>query len=311
MTKANHKKLSGHALALFCALVWGVTFVVSKRLLTIYTPVQLMFMRFVTAYIALWLLYPRWERPSLREELHFLLMGLTGCTLYFWTENTALTLTFSANVSTIVALAPILTAILAHWLLGGRNRLDRWVWIGFVISMAGVVLVVYNGAFVLRLSPKGDLLALATAATWAVFSVLQERALETRPSLFITRKVMFYGIVTSLPLFLTSGLSGFSLRPLFASPANLCGILFLAVVGSALCYLAWCSSERLLGVVTTSSYIYTIPFITMLASAAFLHEPISVMGVLGAVLTVAGVWAASHKKKAGPEPAGRRQEGGG
>ena len=161
----NHSDLiKGHAMAVFCALVWGITFVISKHLLVYYSPVQLMFMRFVIAYAALCILHPHWERPSLREELLYLFMGLTGCTLYFWTENTALTITYAANVSTIVALAPILTAILAHWFTGGSSRLNRWIWIGFVIAMLGVVLVVFNGTFVLRLNPRGDLLALATAS---------------------------------------------------------------------------------------------------------------------------------------------------
>jgi len=292
--KLSKTTLKGHALAGFCAIVWGVTFVISKHLLVYYSPVQLMFMRFVIAYITLCILHPHWERPTLREELLYFFMGLTGCTLYFWTENTSLTLTYAANVSTIVALAPILTAILAHCFSNGRNKLNRWIWIGFVIAMSGVILVVFNGTFVLRLNPKGDLLAVATALQWAIFSVLQEHALKKRISLYITRKVMFYGIVTALPLFLASIRTGFSFAPLLTVP-NALGLLFLAVVGSALCYLAWCSAEKLLGVVVTSNYIYVIPFITLFFGAVFLNEPISPLGAAGAVLTIAGVWAASRK----------------
>ena len=287
----------GHLLALLCTVVWGVTFVASKRLLSFYTPAQLMFMRFVIAYAALWVLFPKWERPTLREELHYLLMGITGCSLYFWTENTALTITYAGNVSTIVALAPILTAIGAHFFTEGREKLNRWVWIGFGIAMLGVVLVVFNGAFVLRLRPAGDLLALLTAATWAVYSVLQERILRKRSSLFITRKVMFYGIVSALPLMLAGGFSGFSLRPILSSGLNIALILFLGLVGSALCYLAWCTAEGKLGVVTTTNYVYAVPFVTMAASAVFLGEPISLAGVLGAVFIVAGVWVSSRKEE--------------
>lgn len=299
----NHisTKTKGHAAALFCTVVWGVTFVLSKRLLSFYTPAQLMLMRFVIAYAALWMLHPKWEKPTLREELHFLLMGITGCTLYFWAENTALTLTYTGNVSTIVALAPILTAILAHLFAGETEKLNRWVWIGFCIAMLGVVLVVYNGTFVLHLRPAGDMLALLTALTWAVYSILQERALRRRSSLFITRKVMFYGILTSLPLVLRQGISDFSLRPLLGSLENVGCLLFLALVGSALCYLFWCTAEGVLGIVVTTNYIYAIPFVTLAASALFLHEPVSVAGVLGAVLIVAGVWVSSRRKKEGTD----------
>ena len=74
--------------------------------------------------------------------------------------------------------------------------------------------------------------------------------------------------------------------------------LFLAVLGNAACYFAWASAERRLGAVVTSSYIYTIPFVTLAAGALFLHEPIAPAGVLGAALIVAGVWLSSRKKEA-------------
>lgn len=293
------EKIRGHLFAAFCLIVWSVTFLASKRLLAYYSPVQLMFMRFVVAYAALWILCPRWERTSLREEALYLCMGLLGCTLYFWTENTALTLTYTANVSTLVALAPILTALLMRIVKKDRRALGRWVWTGFALAMSGVVLVVCNGTIVFKLSPKGDLLALATAFIWAAYTVLQERALVRRSSLFITRKVMLYGVVTCLPLFLLSGMEGFSLRPLFASFTNTALFLFLAVLGSACCYLAWCSAERTLGAFTTTNYIYAIPFVTMTAAAMLLGEPISLMGGLGAVLIVAGVWVSSRGGREG------------
>ena len=289
-----NEKLKGHLMALFCALVWGTTFVASKRLLSWYSPVQLMFLRFAAAYVVLRLAQPRREKTAPREELYYLLMGVTGCTLYFWSENTALTLTWTANVSTIVALAPLLTAILAHIATKGRERLDKWVWIGFAAAFTGVALVVCNGAFVLKLSPAGDLLALLTALLWAVYCIQQSYALERRSSLFITRKVLFYGLVTSLPLMmLLGGFRGLTLTPLVRSGGNLFCFLFLAVLGNAACYYAWAAAERRLGPVVTSNYIYTIPFITLAASAAFLDEPITPAGVAGAVLIVAGVWISS------------------
>ncbi len=291
------KNWKGHALALFCALVWGVTFVASKRLLLSYTPTRLMFLRFVLAYAVLWVLHPRWEKLVWREELSYLLMGVTGCTLYFWTENTALTLTATANVSTIVALAPLLTAILSHFAAREREPLTARVWIGFAAAFGGVLLVVWQGAFVLKLSPAGDLLSLGTALLWAVYCVQQTYALAGRSSLFVTRKVMFYGIVTSLPLLALEGFEGFSIAPMLGSGVDLLCLMFLGVVGSALCYLAWAAAERILGPVVTSSYVYVIPFVTLAAGAMFLEEPVTLTGALGTVFIVAGVWISSARRE--------------
>ena len=290
MTRKN-EIIKGHLPALFCVVIWGSTFIASKRLLAYYTPAQLMFMRFAAAYAVLWLLCPRRVKTSPREELSFALMGLTGCTLYFWTENTALTLSYTANISAIVSLAPLMTALLDHALSGRKKPLGRRVWLGFAAAFSGVLLVVFNGALVLQLSPAGDLLALGTALLWAVYCLQQSRALARWDGLFITRKVLFYGVVTSLPvLALTGGFSGFTLVPLFASAANVLRFLFLAVFGSALCYIAWACAERELGAVVTANYVYAIPFITAAASALFLDEPLTAAGLAGAALIVAGVW---------------------
>ena len=62
-----------------------------------------------------------------------------------------------------------------------------------------------------------------------------------------------------------------------------------------MCYYAWAAAERRLGAVVTSSYVYTIPFVTLAAGALFLREPIAPAGVLGAALIVAGVWISSRK----------------
>ena len=83
----NKDKLSGHAIALFTITVWGSTYVVSKHMLSFFTPPQMMVMRFILAYAALWAIRPKWSRPVWRDELGCFLMGLFGCTAYFLAEN--------------------------------------------------------------------------------------------------------------------------------------------------------------------------------------------------------------------------------
>ena len=45
------ENLKGHLSAFFCVIVWGSTFVVSKDLLSVLQPLQLMLIRFSIAYI--------------------------------------------------------------------------------------------------------------------------------------------------------------------------------------------------------------------------------------------------------------------
>jgi len=199
------QKVMGHVYAIFTILVWGSCFVLTKELLKGYTAIQIIPLRMGLAYVALWALRPRTLKLPWRDELMFILIGITGGSFYFFLQNTALTYTYAANVSIIVALSPILTVILAQLFSRSGERLGKYVYIGAAIAIAGVVLVVLNGALVLKLSPVGDLLAFLAAASWACYSVLIKRLSGRVDSTLLARRVILYGAVTSVPLLAARG----------------------------------------------------------------------------------------------------------
>ena len=289
----DRRKLTGYLFAGITILIWGSTFISSKRLLDVYTPAQIMLTRFLLAYAALWLLRPRTLKCSLKEELVFILLGLSGCSVYFYTENSALHYTLASNVSIIVAAAPIFTAILAHF--AGLERFRSGTLHGFLIAFAGVILVVCNGTFVLKLNPKGDLLALAAALCWAVYSVLIRKLDDDLDSLLITRRTLFWGLLTAIPMALLEG-APYPVAPLL-TPVIAGNFLFLGLLGSGLCYILWNRAFVYLGVVTTNSFIYIQPFITILVGRIFLQEPISPLALVGAGLITAGVVATQRVPK--------------
>ena len=295
-SKKTHR-LGAHLMALMVSAIWATTFICSKELLVIYSPAQVMFMRFVLGYFVLWLLRPRPLRWQGRQELTFLLLGILGGNLYFFTENSALQHTFAANVAIIVAMAPILTSILAHFFTRDE-KLNANVWAGFAVAMAGVVLVVFNGTFVLRLSPLGDLLSLLAALSWAGYSVLIKRLSGRYDSILLARRVILYGIVTSLPLLLLRGELSLDLHP-FSEPGMLASLLFLAVLGSAVCFAVWNIVIGRLGVVRANNYIYLQPFITIVAAYLLLGEPVSWMALAGAAFIIGGVVLSGRRKGSG------------
>lgn len=278
-------QLLGCLFAAFTITVWGSTFISSKVLLRSYTPSQIMLIRFLLADSALWLLRPRKLTLTRRQELSFLLLGLSGCSVYFYAENTALVHTLAANVSIIVAAAPIFTAVFAHFT--GVETFRRRTLLGFLSAFSGVVLVVCNGTFVLKLNPIGDLLALAAALCWAVYSILLRRVSEGIDPLLVTRRTLFWGIVTAIPMVLLEG-APFPVE-LLATPAIAGNFLFLGLIGSGLCYILWNRAFHYLGVVTTNTFIYVQPFITIIVGWLFLAEPISPLALLGAGLITIGV----------------------
>ncbi len=294
--KPSKQTTLGYVLALFTVVVWGTTLIASKQLLAFYPPARIMLMRFILAYISLWIIRPRPLLLPWKMELRFAALGIAGCTVYFLTENSALLYTTASNVSILVSAAPIITAVIAHF--ATDEKLHRNTLFGFLTAFSGVVLVVFNGAFVLRVSPKGDILALLSACCWATYSVMLRKMPAELDSIMITRRTMLWGMITAIPTAIPGG--AFSLAPL-AAPLPLFDILFLGLIGSALCYVLWGKAFTLLGVVATNNCLYLIPFVTIVAAGLALKEPISPVALAGAVLITAGVILAQRRKAVPPQ----------
>ena len=290
------QKIMGHFYAIFTILVWGSCFVLTKEMLTTYTAIQIIPLRMALAYVTLWVLRPKTLKLPRKDELMFILIGVTGGSLYFFLQNTALSYTYAANVSILVALAPILTVILAQLFSRSGERLGKYVYIGAFIAIVGVVLVVLNGQLTFHLNPLGDFIALGAAFMWAVYSILIKKYTERYDNFLVTRRVMLWAFLTSVPLMLvTDGMP--DLRPLFTAPRILLSWLFLGVFGNAVCFAIWNVAFKRLGVVITNNYLYASPFVTLAAGYLILHEEITLMSIIGAVLITAGVIVALKKPR--------------
>ncbi len=245
--------------------------------------------RFLLAYLVIIFFAPRrlWA-DSFRDELLFVVLGFTGGSFYFVTENTALEFTAAGNVSLLVCTAPVWTA-----LLGFRGRMGWAFWIGTAVALLGVGLMVFNGSFVLRLSPWGDVLSIAAAVSWAVYSLVMRRLTERYGIMFITRKVFFWGLATIVP-FLAFRTRSWDFGVL-AEPMVWGNLLFLGLVASLVCFAVWNRVIREVGVVRSSSYIYLNPVFTMVAAWLVLGEAVTWVALAGLVLIVGGLYLAERR----------------
>ncbi len=280
-----------YAVAVLVIAIWGTTFIATKVLLASLSPVEIMVCRYLLGYTALWIACPRWHAPeSLREELLFLGAGFFGGTLYFFTENYALKYSLASNVGLLVASSPILTALAARLLIRGEG-FGRGVIIGFLAAFAGMFLVIFNGRFVLRLNPLGDLLAVAAAASWAVYSILIKKMPVRHGGVHLTRKVFFYSLLTMSPLLFTDAFRWDAAR--FASWTVIANLLFLGILASAVCFLLWSTVIWKVGPVRANNFIYLVPLVTMVTSVIVLKEPMTPFAVAGGALILAGVYMAT------------------
>ena len=287
----QNSKVFYHFVAFIVVAIWGSTFVFTKLLLLGgLTAAQIFTLRFIVAYILMlgFCLYKgiRWVAKCWQDEVLLAILGIAGGSLYFLAENNAMNYTTTTNTSLIVSLSPLFASALIS-LFYKSQRLNRIQTIGSLMAAVGVVMVVMNGHFVLHLSPKGDLLAFSAALCWAVYSLLMIYANAKYDTLFITRKVFFYGLLAMIPYFIFY--PGLGIQQLIGHRDLIWNLLFLSCVASMLCFLAWNWVLKKLGAVVATNYVYFNPVTTIIFAWLILSEQITVYFLIGTLLILVGM----------------------
>lgn len=283
-------------MAILTSAIWGTTFISSKLLLQEgLSPAAIMILRFVLAYV---LMLPfvkgKWFCRSVKDELLMVLLGISGGSLYFLLENTALVYTQASNVAIIIAATPLLTMLTVNLLDRGKGASKRLY--GYsLMSLAGVALVILNGNFVLKLNPIGDLLTFGAVVTWVIYSIIIAKVQERYSSWMITRKIFFYGVVTLLPYFLVEPW-GVTMEML-ARPMVWGNIAYLGVLASLGCYMTWNIVIKRLGAVDATNYLYINPIVAMITANLLLGERITPLAIAGTALILVGVYLAERKAR--------------
>lgn len=282
-----------HILAVITVFIWGTTFVSTKYLLGQgFGAVEIMVIRFIIAYTALFIIHPVIKRCSFKEEIIFFAMGATGGIIYFLAENRALQITSASNVAMIVSTTPLLTAILAHFLTDDE-KIHKKMFVGFIVAISGIACVVLNGKFILKLNPLGDFLALISALSWAFYSIILKKTGKKYNLFFVTRKMILYSLLGSIPIMILVGERVQFTKLIHLE--SLFNFLFLGVIASALCFVIWQNCINRIGMVTASGYIYLSPMVTIITAVIFINEKITVFSIIGCIMIVAGVWIFNRK----------------
>lgn len=283
-------------LAMLMVLMWGTSFISTKYLLNNgLNASQIYIIRFGIAYIALLLFtYRDMAVKSWKDELIFLFCGLTGGSIYFIAENIAIEKTLVSNVGILVTTAPLLTAMVAK-IFNRNESFGKNVIIGSVIAFSGVAFVIFNSSFKVKISPVGDILSLIAALSWAFYSISLRKVYDRYDVLVLTRKVFFYGIVTSIPfaLFMDSEVT----TATFTDGWVLFNLVFLGLGASMSAYIIWNYIVKCIGAVRSSNYLYISPIVTLLASVLLLDEQITLVGLVGCILILGGVVFSSKVSK--------------
>ncbi|RUL59348.1 DMT family transporter [Prevotella koreensis] len=292
-----------HLVAFLTIAVWGTTFVWTKLLIQNgLSPVNIFTIRFLMAYVLLLgfsLIRVRkhkfmWFANGWKEELKMMGLGITAGSMYFLSENAALQYTTATNASLIVCSCPLFTMLLFAAVYKSElfNKIQI---IGSMLAFAGMAIVVLNGRFVLHLQPAGDSLAFAACISWAIYSLLMKPMTGRYPTLFLTRKVFFYGLVTALPYYIIT--PGLPPAEVLMRPQVIANLLFLGCVASMVCYLTWNWCMAKLGAMVATNWVYFNPIATIVVAWWVLDEQITGYFIVGSALILAGMYLSDKRGK--------------
>ncbi len=288
----DRSRLIGHIFAFVTIAIWSTAFVGNKALLAYLSPIEIMIFRFVLAYVVLLIIYPHWRLPhSLRDESFFFLIGALGIFVYFLFENYALKYTQATNVGLFMGSIPLLTAIVAHFIIKDEH-FSRKLLVGFALALAGMGMILFEGrSFELRF--RGDLLALMGAATFAIYSAVLKLTPAGYHYIEITRKSFFYGLLLMLAWYLWDGNTlNFSA---LSRPVVWSNIIYLGLFSSGLAFLLYQQSVERIGSIAASNYIYLVPLLTAITGVIILDEHITSVMFIGGAMILAGMYVAQRK----------------
>ncbi len=294
MKNQKIRTMLGLCCLVFTIFGWGLSFLGTKALLVDYSPIEIIFFRYLLSFVGLFLIYPK---PFLFKEWKFELLcflaAIFGVSIYQFLENVAIDKTSASNVSIIISCSSFFTAIFTTLILKSEKIGVNFL-IGFVCSLIGVALVSFNGTINFEFNPVGDALTFVCAIFWGLYSVTISKLNSYKYSIIhTTRRIMLYGVIQIIPLFFISG--GKVEFSRFTSSMNWFWILFLGILCGTLCFLTWNFSVKVLGPVKTSLAMYVQPIVTILFGAWFFNEQIKLMGMFGTLAVIAGLFISSTK----------------
>lgn len=236
--------------------------------------------------------YPHVKRSklSVKSLISLAVAGFIGVALNQWSFYASLDYTDPITASLILALSPIVTALLSTYYFKERKR---WTfWLGALIGLSGVWLVITKGSWFVPLIGKGELLIGVTMLTFSIFLLFVQRLSKTIHPAVITWYSNVFGFVGLFPFVPWRTL------PTVVEVHWKYWILLVltAIIMHGICTYLWNNSIQKVGATSAVLLLNLEPFIAMIASYIVLKHVVNSPQILGGIVIVVGIALSLNSK---------------
>ena len=269
------------------ALIWGINFSVVKYGTDVIPPLAFNAMRVGLAAVFLGLLaFPRTERPSRRDMIMLVLLGVLGNGAYQMLFIEGLARTRAGDAALVIAATPAFVALIGR--ARGTERVNARGAFGIALSIGGIGLVVFGNAAAAagESSLLGNSLVLAAAFCWSLYTVLSRPYTARVDGIQLSAYTLLGGAV---PIVLI-GLPSILATPWRDVGAPAWGAIAYSGVGSmVIAYLIWYRGVRVLGPTRTAMFGNLQPLFALVVAWLALGEALTLWQGVGAASIMSGL----------------------
>lgn len=285
-----------HIAGVIAMIIWGLSFIWSTQVYQNLNPTATIFLRLVIATIfftAILFIFGLNEKVERKHIGLFALAAMFEPFLYFIFEGYGLRSTSPIIGSGIIAMIPLVTPVAAAVFL--KERLTPMNIVGFIISFAGVMVIIVNKDLEFAASTKGVVFLFCAVLVAVGYSISLVKLTKLYKPLTITWIQNIIGMIYFIPL--TIVMEKFE-------PSNFANIgdyivplACLGVFCSAIAYSLWAFAFSRLGASKANIYSNLIPVFTGIFSFILGIEAFSINKITGIVLVVVGLIFVQLKRR--------------
>ncbi len=277
-----------YLLILLAVIFWGTSFVATKKALAELNPVTIIALRLILASLLLLIIAIITKRKfkiNLKNHGSILILACIAV-FHLWIQVTGLKYTTASNTGWIIGTAPIFMALLA--IIFFKEKIGLIQVIGILIAMFGLLLLIGKGDItnIDLIQNKGDLLVLASAFTWGVYSMVNKKITLSYSPLMTILYLFIMMLIIIVPVNLSSAVIE---SVIHLSTIGWISVLFLGLFCSGIAYVIWAYSLRDLESAKVGAFLYFEPLITVAAAWILLQETVTIFMLVSGIIITFGV----------------------